>query len=133
MKDNIAALYAPEAVQQLRYKVYIAGKVSGLPYAETYQKFLAIEQMLLNLGQTVVNPMKLVPEGCDWHSAMRICIPELYKCTAIYLLPDWHLSDGAKIEYYNANAMSFKLINSAMICEIRSRITSHNRLITSKL
>ena len=133
MKKNIADLCAPEMPKQLRYKVYIAGKVSDLPYAETYQKFLAIEQMLINLGQTVVNPMKLVPEGCDWHSAMRICIPEMYKCTAIYLLPDWHQSTGANIEYYNANAMGFKLINSAMICEIRQRITSHNTLITSKL
>lgn len=106
----------------LRYKVYIAGKVTGLPYKETFQKFLAIEEMLKMLGQEVVNPMRIVPQGSDWESAMRLCIPALYGCNAFYTLPDWKESRGATIEYFNANAMGFTRINDAMISEIRHRL-----------
>lgn len=108
--------------QPLRYKIYIVGKVSGLPYKETFKKFLDIEEMLKKLGQEVVNPMRIVCRGTDWQSAMRLCIPALYGCNAIYTLPDWIDSRGANVEYFNANVMGFKLINEATIGEIRQRI-----------
>ncbi len=111
-------------LQPMCYKVYIAGKVTGLPYKETFDKFLKAEEMLRKLGLEVVNPMRLVTQGTDWQSAMRICIPALYGCNAIYLLHDWLESRGAKLEYHNADALRLTLINDTTIGEIKGRLDS---------
>lgn len=79
-------------------KVYIAGKVSGLPRAEVIEKFERAEKCLIEHGHEVVNPMKLVPAGTDWFQAMRICIREMMICEAVFVLPDWLGSRGAILE-----------------------------------
>ncbi|MCW3784900.1 DUF4406 domain-containing protein [Plebeiibacterium sediminum] len=122
--SNTNRLLTSKKLQPMRYKVYIAGKVTGLPYKETFEKFLKVEEMLRRLGHEVVNPMRLVTQGTDWQSAMRICIPALYGCNAIYLLPDWHESKGANLEYHNADAMRFTLVNDLVIGEMKTRIAN---------
>jgi hypothetical protein len=80
-------------------KIYIAGKVTNLPYNQVQQKFEAAETKLQVMHKlNVVNPTKLVKQETPWNIAMVQCITHLQKCDAIFLLPDWNQSEGALVE-----------------------------------
>ncbi|TWP23506.1 DUF4406 domain-containing protein [Apibacter muscae] len=79
-------------------KVYIAGKVSGEPYEVCKAKFNHRAELLRAQGYEVVNPMEIVPKESNWREAMNICIRAITECQAYFMLEDWRLSRGAKIE-----------------------------------
>lgn len=80
-------------------RVYIAGKITGLPWPEVVLKFASAEKMLRAKGHDVVNPITLVGNpDASWSEAMRICLEELPKCDRIFMLADSVDSRGAKIE-----------------------------------
>jgi len=91
-------------------KVYIAGKVSGERMENVFVKFGAAEYQLKRRGHTVVNPLRLVSQNWSWEKCMSACIRELVQCDAIFLLPDWSESRGAKLEYYIAQELKLQLI-----------------------
>jgi hypothetical protein len=82
-------------------KVYISGKISGLPIKQAKAKFKASEQLLKLKGYTPINPFKITPynEGTTWHEYMLADIISLFYCDAIYMQRDWGMSKGARIEY----------------------------------
>ncbi len=92
--------------------VYISGKITGLDPKKTKDKFNAVEAMLLEKGHKVINPIKLANINDEWTHAMKKCVIGMMECNAIYLLPDWQESKGAKIEYELANNLNFKLLNN---------------------
>lgn len=80
-------------------KIYISGRISGLPIEGVTAKFEAAEAKLKAQGYEVVNPLKNgIPDNATWevHVAMDVLL--LMGCNAIYLLPDWSLSKGATLE-----------------------------------
>lgn len=91
--------------------VYIAGKVSGLPYSEVYIKFRTASLKLEAAGYSVINPVELVAEDADWIQAMRICISFLPHADYIYLLPDWQDSNGAKVEKQLADVLKIDVLS----------------------
>ncbi|MCL2290845.1 MAG: DUF4406 domain-containing protein [Bacteroidetes bacterium] len=91
-------------------KVYLAGKISGLSFQDVFIKFNAKEFELKRAGHTVVNPIRLVSQSWSWEKCMKKCIEQLAQCDAIYLLPDWAESRGAKLEYHIAQELKLKLI-----------------------
>lgn len=91
-------------------KVYIAGKVSGLPVGETFIKFAQAEWWLRQQGHEVVNPLRLCSSDWTWERCMRVCIPELMKCDAICMLHDWGDSRGACWEYHDAQMLGMKVM-----------------------
>jgi hypothetical protein len=91
-------------------KIYLAGKVTGLRFQDVFLKFNAAEYRLKREGYTVVNPLRLVSQSWEWEKCMRICLAELLKCDAIYLLSDWEESEGAKLEYYIAQQLKLKIL-----------------------
>jgi len=95
----------------MKKKAYIAGKVTGVPRQQCLRKFAEQEAILRQQGWEVVNPMKIVPEYATWTEAMRICIEELKKCEAIYLLPCWITSTGACWEYIIAKELNLLKLN----------------------
>ena len=92
--------------------VYISGKITGLNPQQTKEKFFAVEAMLREKGHKVVNPIRLANINDEWNYAMKKCIIGMMECNAIYLLPDWIDSKGARIEYDLANKLNFKLLNA---------------------
>lgn len=112
-----------------QYRIYIAGKVTGLPYQATFNKFLQVEEMLKHLGQEVVNPMRVVTKGTEWQLAMKQCLSELTNCNAIFLIDDWQYSNGARLEYHIANMLEYTLINDDVIEHLNQQKATREQLL----
>lgn len=91
-------------------RVYIAGKVSGLPMGEVFTKFGRAEFWLKENGYEVVNPLNLCSSSWSWDKCMRVCLGELVKCDAICMLEDWGDSSGAKLEYHVAVSLGMDVM-----------------------
>ena len=84
-------------------KVYISGKITGLPLLDAQCKFEWAERQIERLKMTPVNPMKKeTPMDASWNEHMVEDIRLLLNCQAIYLQTDWQDSLGARIEEYIA-------------------------------
>jgi len=91
--------------------VYIAGKVSGIEN-EARVHFKRAEIKLKLQGYQVINPMELEHDhDKTWKSYMRDCIIAMMRADAIYLLPNWRESKGARIEVQLAHNLGIKILN----------------------
>jgi len=80
-------------------KIYIAGKVTGLPIAEVTMKFGTAQKELESKGFVAINPLEVVNDwNATWEDAMKKCIKALTEVDGIYLLPCYTRSPGAKLE-----------------------------------
>lgn len=81
-------------------KIYISGKISGLPYGEVERKFADAEELLVSIGFEVVNPLRNgLPEKEEWIKHLCKDIELLHGCGAIFMLDNWRDSRGARHEY----------------------------------
>ena len=88
-------------------KIYISGKITGLPLEEAQALFQAAEDAIIssemfNLTSKAIpiNPMKIEHNhGQSWEEYMREDIYALLGCDAIYMLNNWGESRGARLEY----------------------------------
>lgn len=79
--------------------IYISGKISGLPISEVISKFQRACAKVKRFGLEPKNPLDNgLPWDAAWEDQMGKDISILLRCDAIYLLPDYLESDGAKIE-----------------------------------
>ena len=79
--------------------IYISGKISGLPISEVISKFQRSCAKVKRFGLEPKNPLDNgLPWDAAWEDQMSKDISILLRCDAIYLLPDYLESDGAKIE-----------------------------------
>lgn len=80
-------------------KVYIAGKVTGLPPAEVKEKFEQASFALRLFNLEPINPIDVVNNpAADWHQAMKLCIHALIDCDAVFILECAVDSKGAQLE-----------------------------------
>ena len=94
-------------------KIYISGKISGLPFTEVVKKFADAEARIKKTQNTPINPLKNgVPVAAEWIKHMERDIELLMKCDAILLLPDWHKSHGARIEKAIAEGMNLIILTN---------------------
>lgn len=96
-------------------RIYIAGKITGLVYEEALRAFTEAEDELRRCNVTPVNPMK--ENGLDdggkpheWIDYMERDIPRLLSCQAIYLLPNWKQSTGARVEKAIAEGLGMQIL-----------------------
>ena len=92
-------------------KVYISGRITGLP-EKLYMKYFAdAEHKLTRMGYKPYNPTKrgIVP-GYKWEDYMKEDIKVLCDCDAIYLLPNWMDSRGAVMEHDIAKKLGIPTI-----------------------
>lgn len=91
-------------------KIYISGKITGLPFREVKDKFQAVQKFLEDLGFEIINPMNNgLTKNDTWEQHMIKDIAELFACEAIYMLDNWTESLGASIEYDIAKRMGKKI------------------------
>lgn len=81
-------------------KIYIAGKVTGLPIAECTMNFGLAQVAIEKLGHEAVNPLTVVNDWkCPWPLAMRKCIAALMTCDLVLMLDNSTDSPGARLEF----------------------------------
>lgn len=91
-------------------KIYISGKISGLPISEVIAKFREAELKIRKFGQMPVSPLNNgLPIEAEWADQMGKDIALLLKSDAIYMLPDWQHSEGATIEYVIARHRGMRI------------------------
>lgn len=91
-------------------RVYIAGPMTGLPEFN-YPAFNAAAAELRAAGYHVENPAENPePASGTWAAYMRMAIAQLVTCDAIYLLPGWAKSRGAKVEVELAQTLGIELM-----------------------
>ena len=99
-------------------KVYLSGKMSGLPRSEYRRKFREAERILHRHGYGVINPCNVWACRFPWiYKAMEFChghsmayalilaydlILLMTRADGIVMLPGWQASRGAQIENYVA-------------------------------
>jgi hypothetical protein len=107
-------------------KIYVSGKITGLPFDEVQAKFAAAERFLTEQGYEVVSPLKNgIPDNFPWEIHIAIDIVLLIGCEAVYFLPDWHLSKGATIEKTIAESTGKTIIyeNAPVFAELKQAIS----------
>lgn len=81
-------------------KMYISGRISGLPSDQVSAKFEQAEQQVIAAGHTPVSPLKNgLPGDAPWSEHMGRDITMLLESDAVYRLADWADSQGARIEH----------------------------------
>lgn len=99
-------------------KIYISGRISGLPYEEVLAKFAKAEKYLTDLGYEVVNPLRNgLSKESNWQDHMVADIALLFQCEAIFLLSDWLDSKGAMIEKNIAQITDLKIYYETKMAE----------------
>lgn len=79
-------------------KTYIAGPMTGLPDFN-FPAFHEAAARLRARGDTVLNPAENPDPPCkSWVGYMRMAIAQLVQCDAVFLLPGWRDSRGARLE-----------------------------------
>tara|TARA_R110000851_G_scaffold333531_2_gene514933 strand:+ start:13417 stop:13836 length:420 start_codon:yes stop_codon:yes gene_type:complete len=102
-------------------KIYIAGPMTGLPKLN-FPTFHSVADFLRREGHTVVNPAELnVDANASWEECMRVDIRELVTCESIFLLPNWTLSRGARLEFLIASQLGMQIIGASSYLPKRLR------------
>ena len=80
-------------------KIYVAGPMTGLTEFN-YPAFHAAAAALRAVGHQVENPAENPDPACkSWAGYMRMALAQLATCDAVYILPGWRVSRGARIEH----------------------------------
>lgn len=81
-------------------RIYVSGKISGLPFEEVRGRFSDAKELLDEIGFEAINPLeKGLPQDAPWEMHMVKDIELLLSCDAIYMMDNWTDSVGAGIEY----------------------------------
>lgn len=92
-------------------KVYISGKMSGIPENRIRQRFNEVAKYLRQEGHTPVNPAVMLDNpNLDYEDYMAIDLKMLSRCDAIYMLRGWENSNGCKRELSYAISLDKKII-----------------------
>ena len=85
--------------------------MSGLPELN-HPAFHKAKAKLERMGLMVVSPADLEGQRGEmsYLEKLRDDLKHLLTCDAIYLMKNWHLSNGAKLEAFVASNLDFRII-----------------------
>jgi hypothetical protein len=105
-------------------KVYISGKITGLPIQDAEIKFQAAQDLLESLDFEVVNPLKNgLKKDSSWKEHMVKDIDLILTCDVIYMIDGWTDSVGACIEYDIAVRTGKKILFESEVIKNLNLIT----------
>jgi hypothetical protein len=93
--------------------VYVSGPMRGYP-DHNYPAFDLAASVLRQYGYEVVNPAEHFSgrKDLDQETYLRADVGLMAeRCNAIFLLPGWQNSEGARLEYAVAKALNMEIIN----------------------
>lgn len=98
-------------------KIYISGRITGLPLSEARQRFADAADLLNAIGFEAVNPLNNgLDDKATWKEHMVADIRMLLDCDAIYMMDNWLESRGASVEYDIANRLNMDVWFESKIC-----------------
>jgi hypothetical protein len=93
-------------------KIYLSGKITGLPYEEALKKFSLAENIAKTMALEVINPMTIEHNhDLSWESYMKQDLKALLDCDSIYMLNNWTDSKGAIIEHKLASDLNLSILS----------------------
>lgn len=93
-------------------RIYVAGPMTGYPELN-FPAFHAAAATLRAQGHHVENPAEINGDTtAQWLDCMRQDIARLVTCDAVYLLPGWEKSRGARVEHGLAVGLGFEVIHA---------------------
>lgn len=88
--------------------LYLAGPMTGQP-DHNYPAFNAAAARLRADGYTVANPAEAGKvDGWEWADYVKRGLRAMLHCDGVALLPGWHESRGARLEYDVAHALKMR-------------------------
>lgn len=91
-------------------KIYISGKITGLPINEVIAAFRTAEEKIRKFNLTPVTPLDNgLPFEAEWSDQIGKDIAMLLRCEAIYMLSGWQQSEGATLEYLVARQRRMRI------------------------
>ena len=91
-------------------RIYIAGKITGLPMSEYQECFMRAHHRLADAGHKPINPIYLCCFDLPYEAYMEIDKILLSTCDAIYMLSNWEDSPGAMEELSHARKLGLRAI-----------------------
>lgn len=99
-------------------RIYISGQITGLQAHEYLERFTDSENLIREMypEAEVINPVRCISEVMRYaptltkDQIMEIDLAMLSTCDAIWLIPGWEESDGAKQELSEAIASGMEVI-----------------------
>ena len=80
-------------------RIYISGRITGLPYPIAVKRFAVAARRLSELGHHPVNPIDNgLHRDATWAEHMRADLAALRRCDGVCMLRGWERSRGAQIE-----------------------------------
>ena len=105
--------YLDMKIENIGTIIYLSGSISNDPkYIEKFAKYKSVVQRLYPESQIICPVTDVNHDYHDksWKSYMRADIEAMRSCTHIALIPGWHNSRGAKIEYWLAKRWGMKVV-----------------------
>ena len=95
-------------------KIYVSGKITGLPHLQTLNKFEDAAAKIRKAGHIVINPKILdgILPGLNWKAYMTIAYGVIHdpSIDAMYMLSDWAESKGAIVEWSWAKTKGLRIM-----------------------
>ena len=91
-------------------RIYISGKITGLPHKIAAKKFKEAENKLLAESHSPINPMHISNYDLNYGQYMQIDKILISYCDAIYMIKSWQQSPGARCELEYAIALNLKVL-----------------------
>lgn len=91
--------------------VYIAGPMTGKPNYNR-EAFAAKMKELIEQGYTVLSP-HFLPDGLQYRDYIAIGLAQVQAAEAIFMLPGWRESDGARAEFMLAVSLGLSVHGAA--------------------
>lgn len=97
----------------MNQRIYISGKITGLHPEVAAGLFEQAAQQIRAAGNVPLNPMEIWPQdaGWQWEDYLSDNVRFLLKTNvnALYMLPNWQESKGARIEHAIALEMNIPI------------------------